>query len=491
MEQLELTRQLLEYIVALPEDDRELIVLRYWEGLTAADCAERLGRPASTIRTRVQRVLARLRTRLDRHAGGRDAWLAAMLPLAELPPTGGGTATAQGTATATTATATAAAAATSVPMFTPASVSIGGVLAATVIWLGLATHQGCGLSGDVVTPDDAEVAERDADSEGPTAADESLARASSAEGTRRADAPHVNVNAPQTDEDHPCDRLDPEDSPTYAALVAIGRRPTDDEFKQSYLECITKHPRHDFTAPTGPKGGINPYLAVSRTVAQAWADMPVCHSGARTSTARVRIDVFIDRSGHISFDGVEFSHVDALSSDELDCARQTILATESLLRNADVDQVGFEPGTALAYSLLLGMKFDGDGFHIDGAGDVPRTKFHLRDRETFFSDVSACSAEPAPVILSFDPEDGSLIDVAPGAGADARVTECLGELLLERIEPVSKFFPAVPEQAKLSCRFAIDEEYVRISDKSTKRRRYHCEPMGPKSVLKFRVVESE
>ena len=78
---LDTARQLLEEIAELPDDDRQLLALIYWEGLSSAECAARLDRPASTVRTQLQRALTRLRRRLDENRGGRAAWMAAVMPL--------------------------------------------------------------------------------------------------------------------------------------------------------------------------------------------------------------------------------------------------------------------------------------------------------------------------------------------------------------------------------------------------------------------------
>ena len=67
-------KQLHEAMAALPESDRELLDLRYWKGMSAAECARRVGRPASTIRTQLQRAVGRL----------RDEFYAGLAPIANL-----------------------------------------------------------------------------------------------------------------------------------------------------------------------------------------------------------------------------------------------------------------------------------------------------------------------------------------------------------------------------------------------------------------------
>jgi RNA polymerase sigma-70 factor (ECF subfamily) len=69
-------------VLALPEPYRTPVLLRYWEGVSPAAIARRVGVPAATVRSWLQRGLRMLRERLDREYGGRPAWLAALAPFA-------------------------------------------------------------------------------------------------------------------------------------------------------------------------------------------------------------------------------------------------------------------------------------------------------------------------------------------------------------------------------------------------------------------------
>jgi RNA polymerase sigma-70 factor (ECF subfamily) len=56
---------ILESIASLGESDRELIVLRYYQGLTIKEIAAITGKPASTIRYAIKRAEARLRFKIE------------------------------------------------------------------------------------------------------------------------------------------------------------------------------------------------------------------------------------------------------------------------------------------------------------------------------------------------------------------------------------------------------------------------------------------
>jgi RNA polymerase sigma-70 factor, ECF subfamily len=51
-------------VMALPDDQREVIVLKEYEGLTFQEIAEVLDLPVSTVKTRLYRGLERMRERL-------------------------------------------------------------------------------------------------------------------------------------------------------------------------------------------------------------------------------------------------------------------------------------------------------------------------------------------------------------------------------------------------------------------------------------------
>ncbi|MEM7308996.1 MAG: sigma-70 family RNA polymerase sigma factor [Planctomycetota bacterium] len=83
-ERVETERRLAAQVLALDEPHRRLLLLRYFEGLSAAEIARRTDEPAGTVRWRISRALEELRDRLDHDFGGdRAAWMALLAPLAE------------------------------------------------------------------------------------------------------------------------------------------------------------------------------------------------------------------------------------------------------------------------------------------------------------------------------------------------------------------------------------------------------------------------
>lgn len=78
-------RVLVEAVLALPEAMREPLVLRYFDELTPKEIAARLGVPASTVRSRLQRGLEALREALERERGAEwRSWCLGLIPAAML-----------------------------------------------------------------------------------------------------------------------------------------------------------------------------------------------------------------------------------------------------------------------------------------------------------------------------------------------------------------------------------------------------------------------
>jgi RNA polymerase sigma-70 factor (ECF subfamily) len=66
----ERVRRLREAVDALPDDERQAVVLRIYAGLTFEQAAETLGEPLPTVASRYRRALERLETAVQRMEGG-------------------------------------------------------------------------------------------------------------------------------------------------------------------------------------------------------------------------------------------------------------------------------------------------------------------------------------------------------------------------------------------------------------------------------------
>lgn len=66
MESHDLSRAVAAAMAALPEEQREVVILKEYEGLTFPEIAVALDVPLSTVKTRLYRGLAQLRARLER-----------------------------------------------------------------------------------------------------------------------------------------------------------------------------------------------------------------------------------------------------------------------------------------------------------------------------------------------------------------------------------------------------------------------------------------
>ncbi len=78
----EVRSRVVRAVLDLPAPMRDVIVLRFFEGLPPRAIAARLSLPVETVRTRQKRALAELKQRLDASTdGGRAAWCVALLPV--------------------------------------------------------------------------------------------------------------------------------------------------------------------------------------------------------------------------------------------------------------------------------------------------------------------------------------------------------------------------------------------------------------------------
>ncbi len=131
----EALRHLTEAVLHLDEPYLSTIILRFYENLPARDVAARLAVPHETVKTRIQRGLDQLRTKLDhRYGGDRKTWCLALAPLAGLH-LAASAAAAAGAAAGSTSAASAAASA-EIPGSLLFSAKLKIALAATVLLVG-------------------------------------------------------------------------------------------------------------------------------------------------------------------------------------------------------------------------------------------------------------------------------------------------------------------------------------------------------------------
>ena len=79
-------QQVNRLVLELPEPLRSTLLLRFFEGLSAAEIARVQGIPAGTVRSRLKDALDRIRAELDaQHGNDRRAWMGLLAPFAARP----------------------------------------------------------------------------------------------------------------------------------------------------------------------------------------------------------------------------------------------------------------------------------------------------------------------------------------------------------------------------------------------------------------------
>ena len=81
VERAQAHQQVARIVLELPEPLRATLLLRFFEGMSAADIARAQGVPAATVRSRIKDALDRVRATLDHQHGDRKRWVALVAPL--------------------------------------------------------------------------------------------------------------------------------------------------------------------------------------------------------------------------------------------------------------------------------------------------------------------------------------------------------------------------------------------------------------------------
>lgn len=89
VEEWDVRRRIVEAVLALDEPYRETLLLRYFEGLSRAETAKRLGVSEEAVKSRQRRAFAELRTRLAEEDDDRRALLLLAGPALEVGPAAG------------------------------------------------------------------------------------------------------------------------------------------------------------------------------------------------------------------------------------------------------------------------------------------------------------------------------------------------------------------------------------------------------------------
>ena len=77
-----LQRELVDAVLALEQPYRDTLLLRYFDECSPSEIAARQGASVATVKSRLQRGLAKLRAQLDQRHAGRDGWLGVAVALA-------------------------------------------------------------------------------------------------------------------------------------------------------------------------------------------------------------------------------------------------------------------------------------------------------------------------------------------------------------------------------------------------------------------------
>lgn len=97
VERARMQQKVAAIVLELPEALRDVLLLRFFEGMSAAEIARAQGIPGATVRSRLAEALARVRGALDeQHGGDRRRWMALVAPLPVAASSGSGAAAVAG-----------------------------------------------------------------------------------------------------------------------------------------------------------------------------------------------------------------------------------------------------------------------------------------------------------------------------------------------------------------------------------------------------------
>ena len=431
-DQLQLARELLEHMTELPEDDRELLTLRYWEALSLEECAQRLGLSASTVRSRHARALTKLRARLDQRAGGREAWLAALAPWASL-----------GETVKPTAPAT----------MSLASLSVGGVLASMCLWLVSSLDPGCGMEANTASP---EVAAAEAEPRVANAADPTP----TATPTRRAARPTRPASAVRAElqgAKHPCERpYDPEDLPSVAHLLAKGEESlSEQELGEVFIACLRRHgPRTEVAVPENDEGLADPGSTALVAMGYIGPALRLCYSDPEPAVARLSFSFFVQENADMNVEKVKLEYSRGLDEDEKACALDAVSEADPHLRPGDVGLYGFAKGTVLELPFIVEYELANEAHKSVAGGRRVMSRPQPQDDDAFYEALQVCTEDPVVAVFEWDPQSRELVDAVVEGAADDATGDCVRSLLLEQIKPVKqRFFPETAQDSRRRCTF--------------------------------------
>jgi hypothetical protein len=363
------------------------------------ECADRLGREASTVRTQISRALQRLRTRLDRRDGGRQAWMPALVVLGQ-----------PGDRIATTSL-----------VLGTKSLGAGAVLAATVLWLGAAMPNGCGSTIETASADPPSQARPDDDD-------------------ASAPATHASTGTPR--------------NKASTRPFALGGPDPDDD------DDVTKWGADP--SQENAEGAVHPLLALTMAMRGMYDRTGRCHTSGGTASARVTISFRFDPDGSTAFERVDFTRVKNLDEDELECIRQTLSAREIQVRRVDVTMIGFDAEASVEHSRSADLTIAADGtVETSGVDEQPRSSIISKsDGPALAEALAQCGPGPVDIDAVFDPKTRALASATPmGEHADDAQGRCVAALVAKLTKPTHPYQPRVADDSRLHCTFGVEAEF--------------------------------